>query len=83
MSNLNQHVFDSLITVLRDGLQRGSKLVAKIGRHADRVPVEFDIPVMQSSTLCFGQVKQHLKQVEDTAFECRVRVRQWGLQKHR
>ena len=64
MAKLADHVFNTAITVLCNGLKRGLKLVTKIGRHTDCVPVQVAVAIVEPFSLGFSNVRASRKGLE-------------------
>lgn len=61
MTYLLHHLCNGAFTGHGDRLQRRPQLLAKIGRHTDRLPVQIGVPFEEAIQFRFGQVRTRLE----------------------
>ena len=55
MPQFIDHIVNRAVTVLNNQFQRGPQFVAKIGRNADRDPVQIRVTIMEPFSFCIWQ----------------------------
>ena len=64
MTHLLHHVCDTSFAGNCDRFHRGPQLLAKIGRHADSLPVQIGVPFAESLEFDFRQIRSSLQRLQ-------------------